>query len=225
MRAQREAAILLPVREVGPSGVISTIFMDHGHADRPTSGASAADLVAQLRETRLRTRRLTDDLSWPELMGPRLDIVNPVLWCPPSAHCDQRPDRFDQSKRPSPLNEAIDRCQDASASEGQNEPGTAMFQCIENQHGTDGEKSEKRQIIHRKNSLRDGRSGRSSIRRSLEDYARVSRSLPAVLARRGDSAWTTRQSAMRPPLQATSVARSSPRRRLSAAIFNSVVSR
>jgi iron(II)-dependent oxidoreductase len=54
--------------------------MDHGHVDRPTSGASAADLVAQLRETRLRTRRLTDDLSWPELMGPRLDIVNPVLW-------------------------------------------------------------------------------------------------------------------------------------------------
>jgi ergothioneine biosynthesis protein EgtB len=54
--------------------------MDHGHADRPTSGASAADLVAQLRQTRLRTRRLTDDLSWAELMGPRLDIVNPVLW-------------------------------------------------------------------------------------------------------------------------------------------------
>jgi iron(II)-dependent oxidoreductase len=54
--------------------------MDHGHANRPTSGASAADLVAQLRETRLRTRRLTDDLSWAELLGPRLDIVNPVLW-------------------------------------------------------------------------------------------------------------------------------------------------
>ena len=54
--------------------------MDHGYARRPTSGASAADLVAQLRETRLRTRRLTDDLSWAELLGPRLDIVNPVLW-------------------------------------------------------------------------------------------------------------------------------------------------
>jgi gamma-glutamyl hercynylcysteine S-oxide synthase len=54
--------------------------MDHGHAGRPTSGASAADLVAQLRETRLRTRRLTEDLSWAELLGPRLDIVNPVLW-------------------------------------------------------------------------------------------------------------------------------------------------
>src|SRR5829696_6995635 len=80
MRAHRAAATRLPVREVGPSGVIRTIFMDHGHADRPTSGASAVDLVAQLRETRLRTRRLTEDLSWAELMGPYLGIVNPVLW-------------------------------------------------------------------------------------------------------------------------------------------------
>ena len=54
--------------------------MDHGHAHRPTSGASAAELVAQLREARHRTRRLTEDLSSPELMGPRLDIVNPMLW-------------------------------------------------------------------------------------------------------------------------------------------------
>ena len=54
--------------------------MDHGHAHRPTSGASAAELVAQLREARHRTRRLTEDLSSSELMGPQLDIVNPVLW-------------------------------------------------------------------------------------------------------------------------------------------------
>src|SRR4030095_12057993 len=80
MRAHRVAATRLPVREVGPSCVIRTIFMDQGHADRPTSGASAADLVAQLRETRLRTRRLTEDLSWAELMGTYLGIVNPVLW-------------------------------------------------------------------------------------------------------------------------------------------------
>src|SRR5262249_34869425 len=80
MRAQRDAATLLPVREVGPSGVIRTIFMDHGHAHRPTSGASAAELVAQLREARHRTWRLTEDLSSAELMGPLLDIVNPVLW-------------------------------------------------------------------------------------------------------------------------------------------------
>ena len=80
MRAHREAATRLPVREVGPSGVISTILMDHTHSHRPTSGASAAELVAQLREVRHRTWRLTEDLSSQELMGPRLDIVNPVLW-------------------------------------------------------------------------------------------------------------------------------------------------
>ncbi len=80
MRAQREAATRLPVREVGPSGVIRTILMDQAHAQRPTSGASAAELVAQLREVRHRTRRLTEDLSSTELMGPHLDIVNPVLW-------------------------------------------------------------------------------------------------------------------------------------------------
>lgn len=54
--------------------------MDHGQACRPTSGASAAELGAQLREARLRTRRLTEDLASSELLGPRLDIVNPVLW-------------------------------------------------------------------------------------------------------------------------------------------------
>ena len=80
MRAQREAATRLPVREVGPSGVIRTIFMDPAHAQRPTSGASAAQLVAQLREVRHRTRRLTEDLSSSELLGPRLHIVNPILW-------------------------------------------------------------------------------------------------------------------------------------------------
>jgi iron(II)-dependent oxidoreductase len=54
--------------------------MDHGPAHRPTSGASAAELGAQLRDARHRTRRLTEDLSSAELLGPRLDIVNPVLW-------------------------------------------------------------------------------------------------------------------------------------------------
>jgi gamma-glutamyl hercynylcysteine S-oxide synthase len=56
------------------------MFMDHGHAHRPTSGASAGELVAQLREARHRTERLTEDLSSAELMGPYLGIVNPVLW-------------------------------------------------------------------------------------------------------------------------------------------------
>jgi gamma-glutamyl hercynylcysteine S-oxide synthase len=48
--------------------------------DRPTSGASAAELVAQLRAARGRILAVTDDLSSDELMGPKLAIVNPVLW-------------------------------------------------------------------------------------------------------------------------------------------------
>jgi iron(II)-dependent oxidoreductase len=55
-------------------------FADPGAAQRPTSGASAGELVAQLREVRHRTQRLTEDLSSAELMGPYLEIVNPVLW-------------------------------------------------------------------------------------------------------------------------------------------------
>jgi len=48
-------------------------------SERPTSGASNAELAAQLHETRTRTHRLTDDLSSEQLMGLKLDIVNPVL--------------------------------------------------------------------------------------------------------------------------------------------------
>ncbi|MBX3500347.1 MAG: SUMF1/EgtB/PvdO family nonheme iron enzyme [Alphaproteobacteria bacterium] len=54
--------------------------MDDAPIERPTSGAGSAELVAQLRESRRRTRLLTEDLASDELMGPRLDIVNPVLW-------------------------------------------------------------------------------------------------------------------------------------------------
>src|SRR4029079_1810211 len=84
IRAQRAAATLLPVREVGPCGVIRSTLMDRSHEltgrQRPTSGASADELGAQLREARHRTRCLTEDLSSAELMGPRLEVVNPVLW-------------------------------------------------------------------------------------------------------------------------------------------------
>ena len=47
---------------------------------RPTSGATPGDLAAQLCDARERTRRLTEDLSTDQLMGPMLPIVNPVLW-------------------------------------------------------------------------------------------------------------------------------------------------
>src|SRR5919109_3156844 len=54
--------------------------MDTTEANRPTSGASAGELAMQLREVRLRTLRLMQDLSPEQLMGPMLPVVNPVLW-------------------------------------------------------------------------------------------------------------------------------------------------
>jgi iron(II)-dependent oxidoreductase len=47
---------------------------------RPTSGASANELAAELREVRAHTSRLTEDLSPVQLMGPMLPVVNPILW-------------------------------------------------------------------------------------------------------------------------------------------------
>jgi iron(II)-dependent oxidoreductase len=49
-------------------------------SERPTSGANTTELAAQLHETRTRTHGLTDDLSSEQLMGLKLEIVNPVLW-------------------------------------------------------------------------------------------------------------------------------------------------
>ena len=60
--------------------MIIAILMNETLIYRPTSGATAEDLAGQLRDVRMRTRRLTEDLSTAELMGPMLPIVNPVLW-------------------------------------------------------------------------------------------------------------------------------------------------
>src|SRR5438876_135593 len=57
-----------------------TIRMNETLTERPISGAAPDVLAAQLNEARTRTRRLTDDLSSAQLMGPMLPIVNPVLW-------------------------------------------------------------------------------------------------------------------------------------------------
>src|SRR5262249_27082088 len=80
MRAQRSAATALPVRVLGPGGVIRIIFMNDAITERPTSGATPAELTSQLHQTRTRTLRLTSELSSEQLMGIKLDIVNPVLW-------------------------------------------------------------------------------------------------------------------------------------------------
>ena len=42
--------------------------------------STAANLIDQLREARSRTLGLVEDLTDEQLMGPRLDIVNPLLW-------------------------------------------------------------------------------------------------------------------------------------------------
>src|SRR5262245_18273450 len=44
------------------------------------SHANANTLSLQLRDARRRTLALTRDLEGPQLFGPRLAIVNPVLW-------------------------------------------------------------------------------------------------------------------------------------------------
>jgi gamma-glutamyl hercynylcysteine S-oxide synthase len=49
-------------------------------SERPTSGATPRELTSQLQEIRTRTLRLTEELSSEQLMGAKLDIVNPVLW-------------------------------------------------------------------------------------------------------------------------------------------------
>jgi gamma-glutamyl hercynylcysteine S-oxide synthase len=54
--------------------------MNEALIQRPTSGAPSEVLATQLRDARTHTRRLTDDLSNEQLMGPMLPIVNPVLW-------------------------------------------------------------------------------------------------------------------------------------------------
>jgi ergothioneine biosynthesis protein EgtB len=57
-----------------------TICMNETLICRPISGAPPSVLAAQLNEARARTRRLTEDLSTGQLMGPMFPIVNPVLW-------------------------------------------------------------------------------------------------------------------------------------------------
>ena len=80
MRVQRAVVVPFPDRDDGRTGVIITMFMNEILMQRPTSGASADELAVQLRDARTRTRRLTEDLSTEQLMGPMLPIVNPALW-------------------------------------------------------------------------------------------------------------------------------------------------
>src|SRR5713226_1293277 len=81
MRAQRTVVVPFPDRDDERTGMIITICMQENLIiARPTSGASAGELAAQLRDARARTSLLTEDLSTHQLMGPMLPTVNPVLW-------------------------------------------------------------------------------------------------------------------------------------------------
>src|SRR5436190_10523315 len=73
--AQRVAVWRLPLRERAPAGVMSAIFM---LCLNPLMFPES--LSRQLRDARQRTRLLTRDLEGPQLFGPKLAIVNPVLW-------------------------------------------------------------------------------------------------------------------------------------------------
>src|SRR5262252_8210376 len=79
--AQRAAVCRLPLRERRPAGVISAIFMlCLSLPPMPSFYEDPAVLSQQLRSARERTRALTRDLEGPQLFGPNLAIVNPVLW-------------------------------------------------------------------------------------------------------------------------------------------------
>src|SRR5262249_30761646 len=79
--AQRIAVCRLPVRERAPAGVISAIFMLWlALLSMPFPYEDPAVLASQLRDARRRTAALTRDLEGPQLFGPKLAIVNPVVW-------------------------------------------------------------------------------------------------------------------------------------------------
>src|SRR6267378_3761359 len=73
--AQRVAVWRLPLRERARAGVTSAIFMLCFR-----SPMSPESLSRQLRDARRHTRLITCDLEGPQLFGPKLAIVNPVLW-------------------------------------------------------------------------------------------------------------------------------------------------
>ena len=67
----------------------------------------------------------------------------------PSIDRDQRPDCLDQAERPRALEESIRRTHRTGASESEDEPRASILECVEEQHGGDGEQPEKRQRVHR----------------------------------------------------------------------------
>src|ERR1700739_3024642 len=67
---------------------------------------------------------------------------------PPAAQSHASPDSFDESEGPRAFKKPIGRSQGAGNSESENEPGTAVLECITQQHRCDREKSKKRERAH-----------------------------------------------------------------------------
>jgi hypothetical protein len=61
---------------------------------------------------------------------------------------DARPYRLYDPERPRTLQESISRPERAGCCESQNAKWAAILQRVEDQHGSDGEKSENRKRIH-----------------------------------------------------------------------------
>src|SRR5256885_7586856 len=76
MRCHRSAVIRLPSRDLGGAGQISATRT----VEQTMLAAGMDPLAAALRDARARTLELVADLDAAQWMGPRLAIVNPILW-------------------------------------------------------------------------------------------------------------------------------------------------
>src|SRR2546430_4292367 len=76
MRCQRSAVMRFPSRDPGGAGQISATRT----GTQTMLGVEMDPLAAALRDARARTLELVIDLDDARWMGPRLEIVNPILW-------------------------------------------------------------------------------------------------------------------------------------------------
>jgi hypothetical protein len=66
----------------------------------------------------------------------------------PPSDGDCRPYGLDNAKWPSPLQKSVKRAERAGACEGEDTPGAAILQGVEDQHGRDCDETEERQRVH-----------------------------------------------------------------------------
>jgi len=91
---------------------------------------------------------LLENVVGPQRWNARAGLLTRSCRKPPSPQGDQGPDSLDQTKRPSPLKEPVNRRQRASCCERQNKPPTAFLQCVADPHRRDGEQAQETDWIH-----------------------------------------------------------------------------